>query len=58
VIAGLTIIAYAGAVIVESSPGRPGRRLTERRRERKIQRMQDHFIICGYGRFGEEAGAG
>jgi voltage-gated potassium channel len=53
VIAGLTIIAYAGAVIVESIAGGVFTGvLAERRRDRTIQRMRDHFIICGYGRVG------
>jgi voltage-gated potassium channel len=53
VFAGLTIIAYAGAVIVEAIAGGifTGA-LAERRRERTIERLQDHFIICGYGRVG------
>ena len=53
VIAGLTIIAYAGAVIVESIAGGVFTGvLADRRRDRTIQRMRDHFIICGYGRVG------
>ena len=53
VIAGLTIIAYTGAVIVEAiAAGVFGGVLAQRRRERTAQRMQDHFIICGYGRVG------
>jgi voltage-gated potassium channel len=28
----------------------------ERRRRRTIERMEDHFIICGYGRVGRRAG--
>jgi voltage-gated potassium channel len=53
VICGLTIIAYAGAVIVESIAGGVlTGALAERRRERKIERLRDHFIICGYGRVG------
>jgi voltage-gated potassium channel len=51
VLAGLAIIAYAGAVIVEAIAGGVFTGvLAERRRERTIQRMQDQFIICGYGR--------
>jgi voltage-gated potassium channel len=51
--AGLTIIAYAGAVIVDSiAGGVVSGALTERRRERTIERLRDHFIICGYGRVG------
>jgi voltage-gated potassium channel len=51
--AGLTIIAYAGAVIVESIAGGVFTgALAERRRERTMEQMRDHFIICGYGRVG------
>src|SRR5262249_54398116 len=28
--------------------------LTERRREKAIERLQDHYIICGYGRVGRQ----
>ena len=53
VVAGLTIIAYAGAVIVETiAGGVVSGALAERRRERTIDRLRDHFIICGYGRVG------
>jgi len=53
VLAGLTIIAYAGAVIVEAIAGGVFTgALAERRRERTIERLHDHFIICGYGRVG------
>ena len=53
VLAGLTIIAYAGAVIVEAIAGGVFTGvLAERRRERTIERLNDHFIICGYGRVG------
>jgi voltage-gated potassium channel len=53
VIAGLTIIAYAGAVIVEAIAGGVFTGvLAERRRERTIERLSDHYIICGYGRVG------
>jgi voltage-gated potassium channel len=53
VAAGLTIIGYAGAVIVETiSGGVVSGALAERRRERAIEHLRDHFIICGYGRVG------
>jgi voltage-gated potassium channel len=53
VAAGLTIIAYAGAVIVEAIAGGVFTgALAERRRERTIERLHDHFIICGFGRVG------
>lgn len=53
VLAGLTIIAYAGAVIVEAIAGGVLTGvLAERRRERTIEGMHDHYVICGYGRVG------
>jgi len=53
VLAGLTIIAYAGAVIVEAIAGGVLTGvLAERRRERTIEGMHDHYLICGYGRVG------
>ena len=53
VLAGLTIIAYTGAVIVEVIAGGVlSGVLAERRRERTIERLRDHYIICGYGRVG------
>src|SRR5581483_2198738 len=53
VVCGLTIIAYAGAVIVEAIAGGVlTGALAERRRERTIERLRDHIIICGYGRVG------
>ena len=55
VVCGLTIIAYAGAVIVEAIAGGVFTGvLAERRRERTIERLRDHFIICGYGRVGRQ----
>ncbi|HZT52908.1 MAG TPA: TrkA family potassium uptake protein [Gaiellaceae bacterium] len=53
VLAGLTLIASAGAVIVETIfGGVVTQALAERRRERTIEQLRDHFIICGYGRVG------
>jgi len=55
VLAGLTILAYAGAVIVESiAGGVVSGVLIERRRRRTIERLRGHFIICGYGRVGRQ----
>jgi voltage-gated potassium channel len=57
VLCGLTIIAYAGAVIVEAIAGGVlSGVLADKRRERAIQRVHDHFIICGYGRVGRRVG--
>jgi voltage-gated potassium channel len=52
-VCGLTIIGYSGAVIVEAiSGGVVSGALAERRRQRLIEQLRDHFIICGYGRVG------
>jgi voltage-gated potassium channel len=57
VVAGVTLIAYAGAVIFESIAGGVlTGALAERRRERTIEQLHDHFIICGYGRVGRRVG--
>ena len=57
VAAGLTIIGYVGAVIVEAiAGGVVTGALAERRRERTIEHLHDHFIICGYGRVGRRVG--
>ncbi|HEY1563927.1 MAG TPA: potassium channel protein [Gaiellaceae bacterium] len=54
---GLAIIAYAGAVIVEAIAGGVlTGALAARRRERTIEQLHDHFIICGYGRVGRRVG--
>jgi voltage-gated potassium channel len=51
--AGLTLIGYVGAVMVEAiAGGVVTGALAERRRERTIEQLHDHFIICGYGRVG------
>ena len=53
IVLGLTIIAYAGAVIVEAIAGGVFTgALATRRKERAIEALHDHFIICGYGRVG------
>jgi voltage-gated potassium channel len=54
VVAGVMLIAYAGDVIFESIAGGVlTGALAERRRERAIEHLHDHFIICGYGRVGQ-----
>lgn len=56
-LAGLAIFAYVAGAIVESiAQGAVGGAWAERRRRRTIERMRDHFIICGYGRVGRRAG--
>jgi len=53
VLAGLVLIGYVGAAIVEVIAGDAiSGALGERRRQRAIDRLEDHYIICGYGRVG------
>lgn len=53
VLAGLTIFAYVATVIVEGIAGGVFTgALAERRRQRTIDRLRDHYVICGFGRVG------
>jgi len=53
VLAGVTIFAYVGAVVVETiAGGILTGALAEHRRRRTIEKLRDHFIICGFGRVG------
>lgn len=45
-----TVLAAFGYVI----EGHLGAEVQERRMRRRVARMQDHFILCGYGRVGRE----
>jgi voltage-gated potassium channel len=54
VLCGITIFGYVGAVIVEAiTGGIVSGALAERRRKRAIEGLENHFIICGYGRVGQ-----
>jgi voltage-gated potassium channel len=58
VLAGLVLIGYVGAAIVEAIAGDAiTGALAERRRQRAIEGLRDHFIICGYGRVGRRVAA-
>jgi voltage-gated potassium channel len=47
------LIGYVGAAIVEAIAGDAiSGALAKRRRQRAIERLENHFIICGYGRVG------
>jgi voltage-gated potassium channel len=53
VLAGITIFAYIGSLLVEAiARGVIGGMWVERRRRRAIEALQDHYIICGFGRVG------
>jgi voltage-gated potassium channel len=53
VLAGISIFAYVGSLVVETiARGVIGGLWAERRRRRAIESLRDHFIICGFGRVG------
>ena len=53
-VAGVAIFAYVAGTIVELiAHGVLGGAWAERRRKRTIDRMRDHYVICGYGRVGQ-----
>jgi voltage-gated potassium channel len=53
VIVGVTIFAFVATTVVEGiARSVQSGRLEEKRRRRAIERLHDHYIICGYGRVG------
>jgi voltage-gated potassium channel len=53
VLAGISIFAYVGSLVVEAiARGVIGGMWAERRRRRALERLRDHYIICGFGRVG------
>ena len=58
VLAGLTIFAYVASILVEGiAQGVFTGALAERRRRRTMERLNEHYIICGYGRVGRRVAA-
>jgi voltage-gated potassium channel len=52
--AGVTIFAFVASTLVEGvARGVLTGALAEKRRRRAIEKMRDHYIICGYGRVGQ-----
>jgi voltage-gated potassium channel len=57
VFAGVTIFAFVASTVVEGiARGVLTGALSESRRRRAIEKLQDHYIICGYGRVGQQIG--
>src|SRR5580765_4195441 len=55
VLAGMAIYGYLASAIVELiAHGVLTGTMAERRRRRVIERMSDHYIVCGFGRVGRE----
>jgi voltage-gated potassium channel len=58
VLAGISIFAYIGSLVVEAiARGVIGGLWAERRRRRTIEGLRDHYIICGFGRVGQRVAA-
>jgi voltage-gated potassium channel len=54
VFAGVTIFAFVASTLVEGiARGVLTGALAEKRRRRTIEKLRDHYIICGYGRVGQ-----
>ena len=57
VIAGVTIFGFVASMVAETiARGVITGAWAEKRRRRAIERLRDHFIICGYGRVGQRIG--
>ena len=53
VLAGISIFAYIGSLVVEAiARGVVGGLWAERRRRIAIEALREHYIICGFGRVG------
>jgi voltage-gated potassium channel len=58
ILSGMAIYGYLASVLVEViARGVVTGAWAERRRRKTIDRMEDHFIICGYGRVGTRVAA-
>jgi voltage-gated potassium channel len=58
VVAGVGIFLYvAGALVELIASGVIEGRWADRRRRRTIERLRDHYIICGFGRVGRRVAA-
>lgn len=58
ILVGIAIFGYIAAAIVEAiAGGILSGALAERRRQRTIERLENHVIICGFGRVGRRVAA-
>lgn len=58
ILAGMAIYAYLAGVLLELiARGTVTGAWADRRRRRTIDRLRDHYIICGYGRVGRRVAA-
>lgn len=55
IVVGVATLAWAGQLLVELVVGEQlTRRLGRRRMDRMIERIRDHYIVCGHGRMGQQ----
>lgn len=55
IIFGVTIVFWAGASLIEAVVGEQiWHALQRRRMQKQISKLRDHFIICGFGRMGQQ----
>ncbi len=55
IIFGVAIVFWAGASLVEAVVGEQiWHALQRKRMEKRISRLRDHFIVCGFGRMGQQ----
>jgi voltage-gated potassium channel len=58
ILAGMAIYGYLASVLVElMAHGVLTGAIAERRRRHVIERLRDHYIICGFGRVGRQVAA-
>ena len=59
VIGGVAVFLYVFALLIELAvSGSLGSALVRRRTARKVEQLENHYIICGYGRVGQRIGEG
>jgi len=55
IIFGVTVVLWAVASLIEAASGEQVRSaLARRRMERQLQALSGHYIICGFGRMGQQ----
>ena len=57
VVGGVAVFLYVFALLIELAvSGSLGSALVRRRTARKVEQLENHYIICGYGRVGQRIG--
>ena len=57
VVGGVAVFLYVFALLIELAvSGSMGNALVRRRTARRVNKLEDHYIICGYGRVGRRIG--